>query len=1080
MGTITSSVGLVSGIDTAGLIEQLLALERGPINRIQQRIGALQQQQTALLDVNARLLNFKNASAAFRRDNVFSSTSATSGNEEVLNVSTREGATPGRYQFIVKQLVSTSQQLSGGFATRDASPLGLDQISFEFGKGRLSSEVLLEDLNGGAGVDRGRIVITDRNGDEGTIDLTDVISLDEVIDRINDSSDVAVDAEISGDRIVITDRSGGAGNLIIVDGEGDSTATDLGISTGAAGVAAASYAGADDIFQLGANTPLSRLNDGTGVLIRENVADLRITARDGAIFEVDFGRIDEDITSSTLLADLNNGAGVEIDADPETADISLTARDGTVYEVNLSGATTVGNIISRINTATGGDVTLSVSPTGDSFVVTDTTGGTGDLIVQGVDGDDATAEGLGILNEDGTSDASFTGETIPSNIDKARANTIQDVIDRINDAAEADGTPNGGRISASIAADGRSLVITDGTGATANNLIIQSTAANPTIAGDLGIETDPAGVAADSVDGDRLLGGLDTVLLSSLDGGNGIDLSGTVTFQARSGDNGVLDLNAFGDPNGKTVGDLLAFVNDEIEAIVGDTSSSLSLNAAGNGFQYNDGTGGSSPLVFTGAGAVALGIDTGPTGINENRAVGSNRQTQYVSEATRLDGLNGGRGVSTGAFTIVDGLGQEATVTIGGDEQTIYDVIAEINSRGVAVVARVNDTGDGILIEEDTAALNGATAFQTIRISDSGGTSARDLGIAGEAETIGGSIDGSYEQIVDLDASDTLNEVVSKINAAGIDVSASIVNTGSGATPFRMNLASAISGAGGELVIDTGGVDIGLQSTTRGRDAKVFFGSDTPENGLLVTSATNSLTEVIDGVTIDLVGTSDEAVEVTIARDDGAVEEAVQSFVTTFNDVIGRIDQYDFFDTETEERGVLLGDPTLARIRGGLYRVLNQRGLNLDGSYQFLTQVGIRVGSGGTVNFDREKFQEAYANDPQGVRELFTAFESRENDAEEVAEGVTIEATGRTFSRLGFGPLFDNLLDNLTNSIDGVTSRAQDAFETQITLLRTRETNLNDRLEDRREQLQREFSSLELLLSDLQEQGSAIAGLNQG
>ncbi len=1079
MGTISSSTGLVSGLDTAGLIEQLLALERGPLDQVQQRIGVLRQQQTALLDVNARLLNLKNAAAGFRRDDVFDATGATSSNEDVLAASTGRNAAPGRYQFIVKQLVSTSQQLSRGFATRDATPLGLEQIAFEFGKGRLSSQVLIEDLNGGNGVDRGRIAITDRSGAEATIDLTDVVDLDEVVERINGASGVAVEAEIAGDRLVITDTSGStSGNLVIIDGEGDTTATDLGISTGAAGVASSTFEGADDIYALGTNTALSSLNDGTGVLVREGVPDLRITARDGAIFDVDLGRIDRDITAETELDELNNGAGVPIDGDNETADISITAKDGSVYEVNLTGATTVGNVINRISVATDGAVELSVAATGDRFEVTDTTGGAGELIVAGVDGDDGVPQALGILNEEGTSDASFQGEIVPASIDQPRATTIQDVVDRINAATAADGTENAGRITAGIAADGRSLLISDGTGATASNLIVASTASNPHAARDLGIETDPAGVAATSVDGSRLLGGLDTILLSSLNGGDGIELGGDIEIESRDGLAGTISLGSFVPDDEPTVGELMDWLNDEISAI--SSSVTVQLNSAGNGFEVIDVSGGSGNLEFSGLGAQRLGLDTGSSGIPEDRVTGSNMQARYVAEGTRLDGLNGGRGVSTGSFTIVDGLGQEATVSIGGDEQTIYDVIAEINSRGVAVTARINDNGDGILIEEDAEALDGATAFQAISIADNGGTTARDLGIAGVAAEIGGAIDGSYERVVDLDTSDTLDEVVAKINESGVDVSASVVNTGSGATPFRMNLASGISGASGELVIDTGGVDVGLEATSRGRDARVFFGADTPEDGLLVTSRTNTLDEVIDGVSIDLLATSDDPVEVLITRDETAIEESVAQFVTTFNDAVGRIDEYDFFDVETEERGVLLGDPTVARIRNALFRTINQRALNVDGSFQFLTQVGVRVGQGGTVQFDRERFREAYAADPNGVAELFTAFASRENDDETVIDGVTVADDGQTFTSLGFGPLFDNLLDDLTNSVDGVTSRADDAFATQIELLEARAETLDGRIEDRRTQLQREFASLELLLSDLQQQGQAISGIGGG
>ena len=111
-----------------------------------------------------------------------------------------------------------------------------------------------------------------------------------------------------------------------------------------------------------------------------------------------------------------------------------------------------------------------------------------------------------------------------------------------------------------------------------------------------------------------------------------------------------------------------------------------------------------------------------------------------------------------------------------------------------------------------------------------------------------------------------------------------------------------------------------------------------------------------------------------------------------------------------------------------------------------------------------------------GVAELFAGYDVRENEAEEIADGITIEGSGVTFTSLGFGPLFDNLLDELTNSVDGVTKRAQDGFDRQIELLETRVSDLDDRVESRREALQRQFAAMELALSDLQNQSSALAG----
>lgn len=72
MSGITSSIGLISGLDTGSLINQLLAIEARPKQLAQQRILQLQGQQAALLDLNSRLSSLKTAATKFRTARVFS------------------------------------------------------------------------------------------------------------------------------------------------------------------------------------------------------------------------------------------------------------------------------------------------------------------------------------------------------------------------------------------------------------------------------------------------------------------------------------------------------------------------------------------------------------------------------------------------------------------------------------------------------------------------------------------------------------------------------------------------------------------------------------------------------------------------------------------------------------------------------------------------------------------------------------------------------------------------------------------------------------------------------------------------
>jgi flagellar hook-associated protein 2 len=354
---------------------------------------------------------------------------------------------------------------------------------------------------------------------------------------------------------------------------------------------------------------------------------------------------------------------------------------------------------------------------------------------------------------------------------------------------------------------------------------------------------------------------------------------------------------------------------------------------------------------------------------------------------------------------------------------------------------------------------------------------ARDLGIVGEADEIGGSIDGSYEKVVEFETTDTLDDVVGKINDAGLAVSASILNTGAGGTPYRLVLASEISGLAGDLVIDSGGVDLGLSTLTKAQNAKVFIGEG--DNAILVESDSNTVEDVVPGVSLDLRAVSSSPVSINVTRNRTGIIEAVERFVTTFNDAIGRINEYDKYDVETEKRGPLLGDPTVSRVRSEMYRTLQQAAVGVDTQYRYLSEVGIRIGKNGEIDFKKEKFEAAYENDPAAVANLFTAFEQQGSTTETIAEGITVDRTTTTYTAQGFGEIFKKFSERMTNSIDGVMTLADRQFQTLIDSQNDRIERIDDRIEAKRTRLQRQFAAMEEALAKLQSQQSSLGAISQ-
>ena len=230
MSSITSSIGLMSGLPIQDIIDAYIESASRPMNLLQERVETIQIQRTAFLDLSARLASLKGIVSRFGQTEFFQTFQSHSSNESVMTALTGSGAQPGTYQFRVHSLVSNHQLIARGFADPDTTPVGAGSLTVEIGNGKLSPSTELDSLVGGEGIRRGRITIMDGNGNTAQIDLRAAVTVDDVLDAINSQTDAVVHAQVSGDRIIIEDRSGGPGPLQVSDAAGGFAARDLGIA----------------------------------------------------------------------------------------------------------------------------------------------------------------------------------------------------------------------------------------------------------------------------------------------------------------------------------------------------------------------------------------------------------------------------------------------------------------------------------------------------------------------------------------------------------------------------------------------------------------------------------------------------------------------------------------------------------------------------------------------------------------------------------------------------------------------------------------------------------------------------------
>ena len=273
-----------------------------------------------------------------------------------------------------------------------------------------------------------------------------------------------------------------------------------------------------------------------------------------------------------------------------------------------------------------------------------------------------------------------------------------------------------------------------------------------------------------------------------------------------------------------------------------------------------------------------------------------------------------------------------------------------------------------------------------------------------------------------------------------------------------MSLTSEISGVAGRMILDLQGVDAQLEDVVAGQDARIVFGDDVTQ-GIMITSGSNHLENVIDGLTLDLLQISDQPITVTVARDETTAVDSIRAFVDAMNQILDRIDGVSGYDPETNQRGVLHGDPTVSRIRRMLMSSLQQRFESDSISLEGLWSVGITIGAGGRIDFDEAAFEEAWATRRDEVEFLFTS----ELDGEE-----------------GLGIRLQDLLESFTSSEGGTLTRADESWRSRIELAMDRLDVLDARMEARRVRLIAEFAAMEESLAMLQSQSVALLSMGSG
>ena len=414
---------------------------------------------------------------------------------------------------------------------------------------------------------------------------------------------------------------------------------------------------------------------------------------------------------------------------------------------------------------------------------------------------------------------------------------------------------------------------------------------------------------------------------------------------------------------------------------------------------------------------------------------------------TALAGLKAGTGILANKAVSSNTDFLTATGTSGAIAGSYSFEVSQLAQRQKVVASGQADA---------TAAIGGGTST-TLTIDQgtiSGGTFDPVSGTYSGAAFAAGA-DPSFDVVIDS-ANNTLEGIRDAINAADGGVTATIINDGDATNPYRLVLSSSDSGSSESIRIAVAG-EASLSSLlsqdpagTQNLSEKVtaqdaLFTVD----GINVTKSSNTVADVISGVTLDLAAVTTGPVTVTVSQDTDAAKTAVESFVTSFNELRELVNTETSSGTGGGTVGALASDSSTRQILSLVRNALSQAPTGITGSYKNLSSIGVTFQRDGTLGLDESLLNTAIQDDSTNVAELFSAADGYATRLDDIVSTMLV---------------FNGSIDLRTN-----------AFKDRISGIEDREAAFELRLERVESRLRSRFTALDVLVSSLNSTNGALS-----
>jgi flagellar hook-associated protein 2 len=385
------------------------------------------------------------------------------------------------------------------------------------------------------------------------------------------------------------------------------------------------------------------------------------------------------------------------------------------------------------------------------------------------------------------------------------------------------------------------------------------------------------------------------------------------------------------------------------------------------------------------------------------------------------------------------------------------------NPTAVGVTTTTGATAGNYAVTVQSLAAPQALAtsvFASSTTAPGAGTLRIELGTWGAGQTSFTPKTGATAVDIAVEATDTLAQVRDKINLANAGVTAQILTDASGS---RLMMRSTTTGAESAFRTQAtaalglppllGGTDLSAlaydpstANATQMTRTQTASNAAATFNGLAITATSNTLANVVDGVTLKLGAVTSSPVDISIVQDNETLKKQLQAFAEAYNAVQTLITTQTKYDAASKTGGPLQGDGAAV----GLQRQLrNLAGASSGASSTFarLADVGLGTDATGQMVVSATKLDNALAN-PTEMKKMF-------------ANTDLLVPTNN-----GLGRQMRVLADSFL-SVDGSLNSRAEGLRQRLDSNKNQQDKLTDRVAQTEKRLRAQYTALDTQMASL-------------